>query len=886
MKLTKIISVVLVFSMMLTVLGSFGVFAAETAQLSYKVYSTDGTEVTGNLEAGNTYEVALVFSDIPSKSFKGADVKTTFDPAVLQLVKANGDAAATVAQAVIATAPMYDEDEGTGYFSTAVCTMNQSEGFIQYNISLTTKDGGAILEANPEGLANEGTFEFCRIRFKALKDGATKIATTNEDVKFYPTSAKEDVSIVAPSIRVGEVAYVSATADADFAAAKTYVVSKTDAETILADLAKDYATVNVTYVDEEDGELSKDAAIVWAADKAFDADKAGEYKFVGTVTTPEGVNYKGEAVTVEATITIDTLKVQSVDAIDDIVVRVGDTVTLPSVVGVVVTGDEVAELAVTWTPATVDTTAAGTFDFVGAITGTDNIDANEKTAAVKVIVLAASEDKAPAAVDAVEVNAAIDADDIAADAAAALPEFVTVGTDTKTFINVTWEQVTEAPEEGFQLGDIIEFKPVAEGVTFPEDYVAKVTVAVPAGKDEVIFEATEFETEVTINDLYTLEKAIEDAAFAGEYADGTEIDLSEIVWDKDGAEFDAQTAGTYTLVGTWSDIYGNEQTFTITIEVVNVGATAIGIYRSEAAANPITSLNLEIGESVKLYHRFTPVDAIDTVSWSSNKNIVDFKIDLNNPAYITLRAKNAGTCEVYATTSQGIKATIKVVVNASVGNGSSNVSGPSAYNNNPAIGQLLAGAAEELEQQKVVEASSFTDLGGYEWAATQIETLRLLSIVSGKTKTTFAPADSVTRAEFLAMLVRLFGFKANGEVKTFTDVPADAWFYDTVSIASSLGIAYGYENGAFDPNAVITRQDMAVFAARAVSVAGLNPERGIERAFNDQAEIADYAKNAVSEMSVLGVINGMNDGNFCPADTANRAQAAVVVYNLYAIKNK
>ena len=112
------------------------------------------------------------------------------------------------------------------------------------------------------------------------------------------------VSTTPAAIRVGEVAYVSAVADEAFAASKTYVVGNTDADAIIADLAKDYATVNVTYTDEEGGNTPADATITWVADKSFDAEKAGEYKFVGNVTAPEGINYTGAAVTVEATITI------------------------------------------------------------------------------------------------------------------------------------------------------------------------------------------------------------------------------------------------------------------------------------------------------------------------------------------------------------------------------------------------------------------------------------------------------------------------------------------------------------------------------------------------------------------------------------------------------
>ena len=50
--------------------------------------------------------------------------------------------------------------------------------------------------------------------------------------------------------------------------------------------------------------------------------------------------------------------------------------------------------------------------------------------------------------------------------------------------------------------------------------------------------------------------------------------------------------------------------------------------------------------------------------------------------------------------------------------------------------------------------------------------------------------------------------------------------------------------------------------------------------FADSSNISDYAQSAVEEMQKAGVISGMGDGSFAPTETANRAQAAVVVSNL------
>ena len=74
---------------------------------------------------------------------------------------------------------------------------------------------------------------------------------------------------------------------------------------------------------------------------------------------------------------------------------------------------------------------------------------------------------------------------------------------------------------------------------------------------------------------------------------------------------------------------------------------------------------------------------------------------------------------------------------------------------------------------------------------------------------------------------------------------------------------------------------MVVMAERAIAIMNKTVKTVKEaESFVDGENISDYAKNAVALMQKAGVISGMGDGNFAPTETANRAQAAVVVSNL------
>lgn len=197
----------------------------------------------------------------------------------------------------------------------------------------------------------------------------------------------------------------------------------------------------------------------------------------------------------------------------------------------------------------------------------------------------------------------------------------------------------------------------------------------------------------------------------------------------------------------------------------------------------------------------------------------------------------------------------------------------------------------------------FRDLDDAPWAADAIEALAVRGAVMGAFEGLFHPEGTVTRAEFLAMLMRTFELAggrreaASAEAgapvaaKPFPDVKKGDWHFDTVTSAVELGIVQGKADGSFGSGDPVTRQDMAVMAHRlavrvdaaqrsAAGAAGLG-----EPAFTDMAAVADYASDAVAAMRRAGVLNGLADGSFAPAGAATRAQAAAMVYRLYILLN-
>lgn len=183
-------------------------------------------------------------------------------------------------------------------------------------------------------------------------------------------------------------------------------------------------------------------------------------------------------------------------------------------------------------------------------------------------------------------------------------------------------------------------------------------------------------------------------------------------------------------------------------------------------------------------------------------------------------------------------------------------------------------APTETKDEKTI----FDDINGVAWAKKEIEYLAEKGILNGKSDRHFNPNDNITREEFVAIIVRAFGFKASGNVE-YSDVPNNAWYYESVNAAYENGIASGFD-GKFGTGEKITRQDMAVMLYRTANKLNIELEAKSEREISDKADISDYAYEAVDAMYKAEIINGMGGGKFEPMSNATRAQAAKLIYDI------
>lgn len=137
------------------------------------------------------------------------------------------------------------------------------------------------------------------------------------------------------------------------------------------------------------------------------------------------------------------------------------------------------------------------------------------------------------------------------------------------------------------------------------------------------------------------------------------------------------------------------------------------------------------------------------------------------------------------------------------------------------------------------------------------------------------PERTITRAEFVTMINRAFGFSKTGTTP-FRDVSATAWFAEDVGIAYTAGYINGTTATTFSPYSSVTREQAAVILARILM---LQPTVGENTDFTDSRLLGNWSRGLIAAATDYHIINGYADGSFRPKNAITRGAAAILIVN-------
>lgn len=181
-----------------------------------------------------------------------------------------------------------------------------------------------------------------------------------------------------------------------------------------------------------------------------------------------------------------------------------------------------------------------------------------------------------------------------------------------------------------------------------------------------------------------------------------------------------------------------------------------------------------------------------------------------------------------------------------------------------------------VEEEPVAPEMPFVDVAENDyyydavlWAITE-------GVTGGTSATTFSPEMICNRAQMVTFLWSAAGSPKVEGTMPFTDVAADAYYYDAVLWAVSEGVTGGTSATTFSPDQVCTRAQMATFLWNSFGspvVNYLNP-------FTD-VTVGDYYYNAVMWAVSEGITGGTSATTYSPDALCQRCQIITFLYHAY-----
>lgn len=165
----------------------------------------------------------------------------------------------------------------------------------------------------------------------------------------------------------------------------------------------------------------------------------------------------------------------------------------------------------------------------------------------------------------------------------------------------------------------------------------------------------------------------------------------------------------------------------------------------------------------------------------------------------------------------------------------------------------------------------FADIAS-NWAREEIMDAVLNGDMKGVNSVAFEPNRTITRAEFVTLLLRKFGIPViDGSGGAFSDT-AGHWAEDEIAAAVNAGIAFGTGDNKFHPNRAVTRQEAASLLARVMK---LTPPQTAKPPFWD-ISYDNPARADIEAVVEAGIFRGFSDGSFKPQQGMTRAETAVI----------
>lgn len=165
-----------------------------------------------------------------------------------------------------------------------------------------------------------------------------------------------------------------------------------------------------------------------------------------------------------------------------------------------------------------------------------------------------------------------------------------------------------------------------------------------------------------------------------------------------------------------------------------------------------------------------------------------------------------------------------------------------------------------------------------------IEVMAAKGVISGRSKNKFDPDGSISRVEFVKLIIRTLYYLDNNAQAGFKDVPKSSWYYTYVASSKKEGLINGYPDNTFRGKNTITKQEIVKVCA--ASLHGKKKYKYPETAekylaFKDSNTIPDWVNKYLALAVREKLLTKRADGRFDGERPMTRGETALILYRLY-----
>ena len=227
------------------------------------------------------------------------------------------------------------------------------------------------------------------------------------------------------------------------------------------------------------------------------------------------------------------------------------------------------------------------------------------------------------------------------------------------------------------------------------------------------------------------------------------------------------------------------------------------------------------------------------------------------------------------------------------GSGSNSYSGTTNYSysqgsSSTSSKSIPSPSTEPSISPNEVWQNPFADVNSNDWFYDDVKFVHKNGLMYGTSDNIFSPGTSLTRGMLVAILGRLDGFDiSNYQSCNFIDVDYEKYYSPYIEWARQSGIVFGIGDDMFNPDAPVTRQDLAVILMRYAEYAEfMLPAVRNYSEFKDYDNISIYARSAIASLYKADIINGKPGDIYDPLGNATRAEVAAMIHRLLDIVRK